>query len=25
LTNQTFDNIVPEPLRGQLLNRLSLN
>ncbi len=25
LTNQTFDNIVPEPLREQLLNRLSLN
>jgi hypothetical protein len=25
LTNQTFDNIIPEPLREQLLNRLSLN
>ena len=25
LTNQTFDNIVPEPLRERLLNRLSLN
>lgn len=25
LTNQTFDNIVPEPLHERLLNRLSLN
>ena len=25
ITNQTFDNIVPEPLRERLLNRLSLN
>jgi uncharacterized membrane protein YheB (UPF0754 family) len=25
LTNQTFDNIVSDPLREQLLNRLSLN
>ena len=25
LTNQTFDDIVPEPLREPLLNRLSLN
>ena len=25
LTNQTFDNIVPEPLQESLLNRLSLN
>lgn len=25
LTNQTFDNIIPEPLRERLLNRLSLN
>ena len=25
LTNQTFDNIVPEPLRERLLNRLFLN
>jgi len=24
LTNQTFDNIVPESLRNQLLNRLSV-
>jgi hypothetical protein len=25
ITNQTFDNIVPEPLRETLLSRLSLN
>jgi len=25
LTNQTFDNIIPEPLHERLLNRLSLN
>lgn len=25
LTDQTFDNIVSDPLREQLLNRLSLN
>lgn len=25
LTNQTFDNIVPEPLHERLLNRLSLS
>jgi len=25
LTNQTFDDIIPEPLREPLLNRLSLN
>jgi len=25
LTNQTFDDIVPETLREPLLNRLSLN
>ena len=25
LTNQTFDDIVPEPLHERLLNRLSLN
>jgi hypothetical protein len=25
LTNQTFDNIIPEPLRERLLNRLSFN
>jgi hypothetical protein len=25
LSNQTFDNIVPEPLHERLLNRLSLN
>jgi hypothetical protein len=25
ITNQTFDNIVPEPLRERLMNRLSQN
>lgn len=25
ITNQTFDNIVPEPLHESLMNRLSLN
>jgi hypothetical protein len=25
ITNQTFDNIVPGPLRESLMNRLSLN
>ena len=25
ITNQTFDSIVPEPLHGTLMNRLSLN
>ena len=25
ITNQTFDNIIPEPLHDSLMNRLSLN
>jgi hypothetical protein len=25
ITNQTFDNIIPEPLHESLMNRLSLN